>query len=106
MAFHYLRAIDVDMVKIDGSYVSEALNTKKDRHFLKAMSSLSSDLGIETIAEMIEDEQTVNLLDKCGIRYGQGYLFGKPSFDISSFDTLYGGKESDDTQKSGKAVGS
>ncbi len=106
MAFHYLRALDVDIVKIDGSYVREALNTEKDRHFLKAMSSLSSDLGIETVAEMIEDEQTVDLLDKCGIRYGQAYLFGKPSFDISSFDTLNEGGESGDTQKSREAVGS
>ncbi|MBL6935466.1 MAG: EAL domain-containing protein [Alphaproteobacteria bacterium] len=106
MAFHYLRAIDVDIVKIDGSYVREALDSKKDKHFLKAISGLSSDLGIETVAEMIEDEQTVDLLDKCGIQFGQGYLFGKPSFDISSFEALYEEEESEDTQQSQTAVGS
>ncbi len=84
-AFSYLKSIKVDMVKVDGSYVRDVLTTKHDRHFIKAISGLSSDLGITTIAEMIEDEKTIKLLRTCGVSYGQGYLFGRPSFDISDF---------------------
>jgi EAL domain-containing protein (putative c-di-GMP-specific phosphodiesterase class I) len=85
-AFHYLRALDVDMVKIDGSYVRDALAETKDRHFLKSIAGLCTDLKISTIAEMIEQERTIKLLRACGVKFGQGYLFGRPSLDITSFD--------------------
>jgi EAL domain-containing protein (putative c-di-GMP-specific phosphodiesterase class I)/GGDEF domain-containing protein len=88
-AFQYLRALRVDMVKIDGSYVREALAVAKDRHFLKAIAGLCDDLGVTTVAEMIEEEKTVKLLRDCGVKFGQGNLFGRPSLDIATFD-LYG----------------
>lgn len=85
-AFHYLRALEIDMVKIDGSYVRDALAEPKSRFFLKAIAGLCSDLGIDTIAEMIEQEKTIDLVRNCGVKYGQGYFFGRPSLDITSFD--------------------
>lgn len=85
-AFHYLRAFDIDMVKIDGSYVRDALAQPKNRYFLKAIAGLCKDLKIATIAEMIEQEKTIALVRACGIKFGQGYYFGRPSLDITSFD--------------------
>lgn len=85
-AFHYLRALDVDVVKIDGIYVRDAFKTSKGAAFLKAMASLCSDLGIATVAEMVEDESNLAFLKQCGVDYGQGWLFGKPSFDITEFE--------------------
>ena len=96
-AFHYLRALDIDMVKIDGSYVRDALAQPKNRYFLKAIAGLCTDLKIDTIAEMIEQEKTIALVQACGVRFGQGYFFGRPSLDITSFDvrrSLGGRKES------------
>ena len=40
---------------------------------------------METIAEMVEDEKTAAMLRATGVEYGQGYVFGKPSFEIDSF---------------------
>jgi EAL domain-containing protein (putative c-di-GMP-specific phosphodiesterase class I) len=85
-AFHYLRALDVDVVKIDGIYVRDAFKNSKGAAFLKAMTSLCSDLGIATVAEMVEDESNLAFLKQCGVDYGQGWLFGKPSLDIADFD--------------------
>lgn len=85
-AFHYLRAFDIDMVKIDGSYVRDALAQPKNRYFLKAIAGLCTDLKIDTIAEMIEQEKTIALVRACGVKFGQGYFFGRPSLDITSFD--------------------
>ena len=85
-AFHYLRALDVDVVKIDGIYVRDAFKNSKGAAFLKAMASLCSDLGIATVAEMVEDESNLAFLKQCGVDYGQGWLFGKPSFDITEFE--------------------
>lgn len=86
-AFQYLRDLQVDVVKIDGAYVKGALETEKGMAFLRAMTGLCADLGIATVAEMVEDRKTLEFLRECGVAYGQGYLFGKPSFNIGSFDT-------------------
>lgn len=84
-AFHYLRALDVDVVKIDGVYVRDALKHSKGAAFLKAMASLCNDLHIDTVAEMVEDTASVAFLRQCGVDYGQGYLFGRPSLNIDDF---------------------
>jgi len=84
-AFHYLRALEVDVVKIDGVYVRDALKTGKGQSFLKAMAGLCNDLGIATVAEMVESTNALAFLRACGVAYGQGYLFGRPSEDIRDF---------------------
>jgi EAL domain-containing protein (putative c-di-GMP-specific phosphodiesterase class I) len=78
-AFHYLRALTVDFVKIDGSYVKDVLSNRQDIPFLKAIASLCRDLKIKMIAEMIEDAGTVDLMRAMGVQFGQGYYFGRPS---------------------------
>ncbi len=83
-AFQYLRALQVDLVKIDGAYVRNALEDRQARAFLKAMTALCGDLEIETVAEMVEDEATAAFLMDSGVRYGQGYLFGRPSDQLPS----------------------
>lgn len=80
-SFDYLRSLQVDFIKIDGSYVRESLQTPRGRHMLKAMASLCRDLSVTTIGEMVEDEKAAALLWEAGVRFGQGYLFGKPEVD-------------------------
>lgn len=82
-AFQYLRALRVDMVKIDGIYVRDALKTDFDRSFLRAIIQLCHGLDVDAIGEMIEDEATAAFLRDNGVLYGQGFLFGRPSFDIA-----------------------
>ncbi|MDP6351150.1 MAG: EAL domain-containing protein [Alphaproteobacteria bacterium] len=77
-AFQYLRALKVDLVKIDGAYVRDALTDPGVRAFLKAMTGLCGDLGIDTVGEMIEDQATAKFLIDNGVRYGQGYFYGRP----------------------------
>jgi PAS domain S-box-containing protein len=81
-SFEYLRTLQVDFVKIDGSYVREALKTTRGRHMLKAMAGLCKELEITTIGEMVEDEKEAALLWEAGVKYGQGYLFGKPDTNL------------------------
>jgi EAL domain-containing protein (putative c-di-GMP-specific phosphodiesterase class I) len=85
-AFQYLRALEVDVVKIDGQYLQSAFDGNKSKAFLKAMAGLCRELGVDTIAEMVEDESYLPLLKECGIRYAQGYLFGRPEADPRAFD--------------------
>lgn len=81
-AFEQLRAIEVDFVKIDGSYVEAALTDAKGRAFVTAMANLCRELGTATIAEQVEDPDSVAFLRGCGIEYGQGYLFGRPELNV------------------------
>ncbi len=86
-AFQYLSALHVDVVKIDGAYVVDALTNKRNRALLKAMASMCRDLDIKTVAEMIEDKETADLVRESGIDYGQGYLYGRPSKLITAFQS-------------------
>lgn len=77
-AFHYLRALTVDYVKIDGIFVRGLSETPKNVPFLRSIVQLCRDLRIETIAEFVETAEVAALLRVIGVRYGQGYLFGRP----------------------------
>ncbi|MBY0430810.1 MAG: EAL domain-containing protein [Rhodospirillales bacterium] len=77
-AFHYLRALEVDYLKIDGSYIIDAFVSRLGKPFLKAITGLSRDLGIKTIGEMVENEEAARLLREVRVDYGQGWYFGRP----------------------------
>ncbi len=75
-AFHYLRAFPFDYVKIDGMYIQST--HKRDHAILKGMAALCKELGVTSVAEMIETRSQAKRLLKLGIDLGQGYLFGRP----------------------------
>jgi EAL domain-containing protein (putative c-di-GMP-specific phosphodiesterase class I) len=85
--FQYLSALEVDVVKLDGAAVHHAKKARKGTAFLKALVGLCRDLQVETIAEMIEDEDDFEFVRKCRVQYVQGYFFGRPSPDITSFSS-------------------
>ncbi len=80
-----LRQYQVDLVKIDGSYVRDALENPISSHILRAVAAMCRDMEIGTVAEMIEEEPVVDFLRGCGVQYGQGYLFGKPNIGAPKF---------------------
>ena len=77
-AFQYLRTLEVDVVKIDGSYIDRILWADRDRALVLAIQRLCSELGIQTVAEKVEMPDQANVLRTIGIDKGQGWLFGKP----------------------------
>ncbi|HUN45774.1 MAG TPA: EAL domain-containing protein [Stellaceae bacterium] len=83
-SFSYLQALLVDFVKIDGAYVQRLLGNFRDRTIVKAMVQMCAELGISTIAEMIETKEQASSLSLLGVGYGQGYLYGKPQAEIAS----------------------
>ena len=81
--FEYLRHLHVDYVKIDGSYITpEAISTEHGRHLLRALSLLCADMGIDVVAERVENQQAADILVEYGIKYGQGYFYAKPTIDL------------------------
>lgn len=84
-AFQILRALEVDFVKIDGNFVTDAMDTRHGKPFLRAIAQLCSDIGIETIGERVEDTGAIDLLREVAVSYGQGYYFAKPMANIVDF---------------------
>ncbi len=72
--FH-LRELPFDRIKIDRSFVMNCGSDPRAQACVRAMLALGSSLGVEMVAEGIENLETADLLDKLGCRYGQGYLF-------------------------------
>ncbi|SMF46386.1 EAL domain, c-di-GMP-specific phosphodiesterase class I (or its enzymatically inactive variant) [Tistlia consotensis] len=77
-SFQYLQAFTIDFVKIDGAYVRAMTDSRRDQALVKGMAAICSDLGVSLIAEMIETDEQVELLKRIGVKFGQGYRFGKP----------------------------
>ena len=76
-AFRYLRDLPTDYVKIEGSYVSAALQGPRERGFVLSMVELARSVGAQTVAEMIETEEQGRLMRELGVEFGQGWLFGR-----------------------------
>jgi len=86
--FEYLTTLDVDIVKFDGPALRSARRAQKGKAFLKAFVGLCRDLGIATVAEMIDDESALKFVRECGLQYAQGYLLGRPSTDLHAFKNM------------------
>ncbi len=89
-SFQYLSALDVDVVKIDGGAIRNAQRSHRGRAFLTALTALCHSLAINTIAEMVDTEARLLFVQKCGVDFVQGWLFGKPSTKIGDFKPLPG----------------
>lgn len=78
-SFQYLRALEVDYVKIDGTYTRRLLSSDRDSLLLRNLCDLCADLNIKTIAEMVELDDQIDELRRLGVHMGQGYLLGRPA---------------------------
>jgi len=86
-SFGYVSKVPVDIIKIDGSIIKECINNKNHQAIIKAISVLSSELNIKTIAEFIDNQEKAYRCLKYGIDFGQGYYLGKP-VELSEFFKL------------------
>jgi len=77
--YQYLRVFNVDMVKIEGSYISEMNKPDYRPTFLMSMVRLCEDLKVEAIGEHIETKFQADFLKSLGVKYGQGYYFARPT---------------------------
>jgi len=76
--FNYLKQLPAQSVKIDGSFVVDLASNPVDFALVKAIYEVASALGKKTVAEFVENEETLQILDEIGVTYAQGYHLGKP----------------------------
>lgn len=85
-SFRSLRDLGVDMVKIDGSFIQNLGTDTEDEMFVRTLIDLARNFGVVTVGEWVGDERTVQLLEKAGVSYMQGYFFGAPELAKETAD--------------------
>ena len=78
-SFSYLKDLDVDYLKIDGSFVRNILNDEDDYNMVSMINTLGHSLGLKTIAEFVESQELIDVLEDMGVDYIQGYAIDMPS---------------------------
>ncbi len=74
----YLRNLPIDYIKIDGMFVTNIADDEIDYRMLSSIQQLAELLNIQTIAEYVENDETVKKLEQIGIDMTQGYFIGRP----------------------------
>jgi PAS domain S-box-containing protein len=77
--FTYLKKLPIKYLKIDIDFVRELRTNRANQHLVRAIIGLAKDFGYETIAEGVEDAETLTLLEGYGVDFAQGFHFGRPS---------------------------
>ena len=77
-SFAYLKHLQVDSVKIDGLFIRNLPNEHDNQLFVKAMVTVARGLHKTTIAECVEDEETLVMLRGFGVDCVQGYFLERP----------------------------
>jgi len=78
-SFAYLKLFPVDTLKIDGSFVRDIATNQVSQSVVAAISEVARVMGLETVAEFVQNEASRNLLRDLGVAWGQGYLLGEPA---------------------------
>jgi diguanylate cyclase (GGDEF)-like protein len=77
-SFRHLRQLRVDMLKIDGAFVSDLATDAQARVLVKSMLEMARGLGLKSVAEWVCDEEAAEFLEAAGATYLQGFLYGLP----------------------------
>jgi diguanylate cyclase (GGDEF)-like protein len=78
-SFHNLKHLGADMVKIDGTFIKSLATDPADRVFVEALVHLAKSFKMETVAEWVGDQRSVDILSEIGVTYLQGFHFGEPN---------------------------
>lgn len=83
-SFSYLKYLGVKILKIDGLFIQNLHNNRDNQILVKAIVDVAKGLDKITIAEFVEDADTLEMVRKLGIDLGQGYYLGGPSAEMHS----------------------
>ncbi|MDY6975471.1 MAG: EAL domain-containing protein [Pseudomonadota bacterium] len=77
-SFTYLKNLDVDYVKIDGSFVRNIVHDPIDHATVTAINNIAHSMGKQTVAEFVVDNATAEVLRELKVDFGQGFALDKP----------------------------
>jgi len=78
-SFYYLKHLPFDYLKIDGEFVHSCMDNRTDQLVIQAVVDIARGLGKRTVAEMVGDQATMEMLAAMGVDHAQGYHIGRPA---------------------------
>ncbi len=77
-SFQHLSHLNLDYIKIDGSYIRNIAEHSDNRFFLQTVTDIAHGLDMQVIAEHVESEADIETLNQIGVNAMQGYCLGAP----------------------------
>lgn len=81
-SFRNLKHLEVDLVKIDGSFVKDLLNNKDNQFFVRTLVELAHNFKLPIVAEWVGSEEEVEMLREFGVEFLQGFYLGEPVMSL------------------------
>jgi EAL domain-containing protein (putative c-di-GMP-specific phosphodiesterase class I) len=81
-SLNYVKTLPIDYIKIDGSFISNMRRDPIDKAMVQSFVQIGRTLDKKTIAEFVEDQETLLLLKKLGVDYVQGFHVSRPAGEI------------------------
>jgi diguanylate cyclase (GGDEF)-like protein/PAS domain S-box-containing protein len=89
-SFYHLKHLPVDFVKIDGQFVQTMATSSTDRAIVSSINEIAHSFGKRTVAEFVENADTLDLLRACGVDYAQGYYISRPRAELPTVSAQAG----------------
>ena len=80
-SFRNLKMLDIDLVKIDGSFIENLTRNQNDQLFVKALVDLAHNFDLSIVAEWVTSQPDADLLSDWGVDFFQGHLMGAASME-------------------------
>ena len=80
-SFRHMKALTVDVVKIDGAFIKDVGHNRDNLLFVRTLLGLADGFGLQTVAECVETEEESQVVEAEGADFMQGWLYGKPEID-------------------------
>ncbi|MEM0929459.1 MAG: EAL domain-containing protein [Pseudomonadota bacterium] len=77
-SFRNLKALDIDILKIDGSFITGLAQSRDNQLFVRTLIDLARNFGMKTVAEWVDNERDAAMLKALGVDYLQGFYVGRP----------------------------
>ena len=77
-SFAYLKNFNVDILKIDGSFIRDIIDNRISESMVAAITQVAEVMELKTVAEYVETDLTRQLVTKLGVDFAQGHVYGKP----------------------------
>ncbi|MCK5725622.1 MAG: EAL domain-containing protein [Thiotrichaceae bacterium] len=89
-SYEYLRELPVDYLKIDGVFVKNLETDTISQEMIRSINQVGHVMGLKVIAEYVENDEIIRILQDIGVDYGQGYGISRPLPIITAVESLQG----------------
>jgi Amt family ammonium transporter len=86
-SLEYIKQLPLDFIKIDGAFIREIVDNPLDQALVRCVSDVARILEVATVAEFVENDETIRELTAIGVDFAQGYFISKPK-PLENLSTL------------------